>query len=265
MAASTSCLTAPASPWRSAGTAGPMLDSARHARSASGHSRVEIRCPRSTTSKPAGLEHRPRRHPGRLMLLSRFIDAKCGSRRVTGEGLEARRAGRAAGPLPQKLMPIPPPGRSTRYASSSAASHPPQIPLIDTTASKASSSHGSSNIEPDAHVGVRGARRGRSSTSAAGGVDARRPSRPSPRRGGWRGPTAGDVEQRRVPGPTPRRSKIAGDDVEGVVLVETGPVVGSVAPRLARLPPVVPVGLLGRCVRASPWPSIVDARPAPES
>ena len=61
---------------RSAGTAGPTLDTARQAMSASGHSIVETRPPRSSTEKPLA-SNISSATPGVAMSLRRRIEPRC--------------------------------------------------------------------------------------------------------------------------------------------------------------------------------------------
>ena len=131
-----------------------------------------------------------------LMSLSRRIDARCSSGAWTAKTLKKSRMS-SGGPWPQKLMPIRPPGRSTRYASSSAASQPPQMPLTDTAASNDASAHGSSYIEPTRRSAV-GVRSRATAISSVDGVDAGDGRARRVREAHGQARTARDVEQRRV-------------------------------------------------------------------
>ena len=135
--------------------------------------------------------------PGTLMSLSRRIELRCASGAWTANTRKNSRMS-SGGPLPQKLMPSRPPGRSTRYASASASSQPPQIPLTEIATSNDPSAQGRSYIDPTRRSasGVRA--RATAISASAASMPATVAPVPSREADGESG-TARDVEQRRCP------------------------------------------------------------------
>ena len=222
---------------RSAGTEGPMLETARHATSASGHSTTETRVPRSVTTKPAASSIASAT-PGVAMSFSRFIDPWCASGEWRASGRKMPRMS-SGGPSPQKLMLSGAPGLRTRHASSSASSHPPQMPLIEIAASKErvrprQFEHGT---EPQIGVGRTGGRHGE---ELGRGIDARDLRAHASREAHGEAGPAGDVEQA-GPRPDAHPPEDRNEHVDCIVLVQAGPVGRSVAPCFAGRLPIVPV------------------------